>query len=140
MNDSGKRVSESSVTSRLIEMIILMPENERRALLESLEQKQAASKRKHARKKFVAVVDYVAEGRTYKDFIQDIGQGGVFIKTRVPFALGQDISLTFTLPGNKHHIKIMGRVVRTTADGIGVEFKADDQDQLEAMKSLLEDP
>jgi Tfp pilus assembly protein PilZ len=138
MNDSEKHARPSSVTARLIERIILMPESERQELLASLEEKQFADKRKHDRKKYAAVVDYAAEGRNYKDFIQDIGQGGVFIRTRVPFGLGQEISLTFPLPGNRHHMKIMGRVVRTTDDGIGVAFKVDDEDQLEAMESLLE--
>jgi len=84
------------------------------------------------------VVDYATEGRAYKDYIQDISAGGVFIETRMPFSVGQEVSLSFPLPDHEKYIRITGEVVRTSPQGIGVKFKMVDQDQETMIRSLLE--
>lgn len=128
---------ESSVTERLIEFIKEMSEEDRQFLLQDLEQRQKG-KRTHYRKPFVTVVDYASDDGVYKDFIQNISAGGVFIETRIPFAVGQEISLTFPLPNRKKHIKILGEVVRSSDKGIGVRFKIAGLDQEATIRSLLE--
>ena len=84
------------------------------------------------------VVDYSAEDRIHKDFIQNISVGGVFIETRMPFSVGQQVSLSFPLPNYQKYLKILGEVVRTSSQGIGVKFKTADEDQEAMIKSLLE--
>ncbi|MBW2357792.1 MAG: PilZ domain-containing protein [Deltaproteobacteria bacterium] len=84
------------------------------------------------------VVDYVAQDRFCNDFIKNVSSGGMFIETRMPFLVGQDIILTFPLPKNRKHVKIAGEVIRTTAQGIGVKFKIANEDQEAVIKSLLE--
>jgi len=83
-------------------------------------------------------VDYSTQDHVYKDFIQDISTGGVFIQTHMPFTVGQEVSLTFPLPNYKKHIKVVGEVVRSTSQGVGVKFKMTDQDQAAIITSLLE--
>jgi len=115
-----------------------MSEEEQRALLKELEERLFEGKRKHERKPFLMAVDYSTQDHVYKDFIQNISAGGVFIQTNMPFSVGQEVSLTFPLPNYKKHIKIIGEVVRTTPQGVGVKFKMADQDQKAIIKSLLE--
>lgn len=83
-------------------------------------------------------VDYSTQDHIYKDFIQDISTGGVFIQTHMPFTVGQEVSLTFPLPNYQKHIKVIGEVVRSTTQGVGVKFKMADQDQTAMITSLLE--
>ncbi|MBW2001037.1 MAG: PilZ domain-containing protein [Deltaproteobacteria bacterium] len=83
-------------------------------------------------------VDYSTKDHVYKDFIQDISTGGVFIETHMPFTVGQEVSLTFPLPNYQKHIKVVGEVVRSTTQGVGVKFKMADQDQEAIITSLLE--
>ncbi len=130
--------NESSITARLIELIKNMPEDEQRTLLKDLEEKSFEGRRKHVRKPFLMAVDYSTQDHVYKDFIQDISTGGVFIETHMPFTVGQKVSLTFPLPNYQKHVKIVGEVVRSIPQGVGVKFKMADQDQEAMIISLLE--
>jgi uncharacterized protein (TIGR02266 family) len=132
------QLNESKITTRLIELIKKIPEEEQRALLKELEERLFEGKRKHERKPFLMAVDYSTQDHVYKDFIQNVSAGGVFIQTNMPFSVGQEVSLTFPLPNHKKHIKIIGEVVRTAPQGVGVKFKMADQDQKAIIKSLLE--
>jgi len=84
------------------------------------------------------VIDYSTADRVYKDYIQNISAGGVFIETQMPFAEGQELSLSFPLPNYRKYIKISGEIVRTSPHGIGVQFGAPDHKQEEMIKSLVE--
>ena len=130
--------NESRITARLIELIKSMPEDEQRTLLKDLEEKPFEGRRKHVRKPFLMAVDYSTQDHVYKDFIQDVSTGGVFIETHMPFTVGQEVSLTFPLPNYQKHIKVTGEVVRSTTQGVGVKFKMADQDQTAMITSLLE--
>ena len=134
----GKPLQEPNLTARLVELITDMPEEKQQALVRDLEKETSKGARKHHRKPFIMVVDYVMQDRMYKDFIQDISAGGLFIETNKPFSLGQDVTLTFPLPDHQEHIKITGEVVRTTTQGIGVKFKMADEDQETMVKALLD--
>ena len=138
MTISDIQSNEASITARLIQMIKNMSEAEQRTLLKDLEEKQSEEKRKHVRKPFLMAVDYSTQDHVYKDFIQDISAGGVFIQTSMPFTVGQEVSLTFPLPNYKKHLKIVGEVVRSTKHGVGVKFKVADQDQEAIINSFLE--
>ena len=131
-------ISDTSVFDRLFELILGMPEDEQAALLRQLEEKGSKGKRKHFRKPFLVVVDYASGDRAYRDFIQNISRGGVFIETRMPFSVGQEVSLTFALPYYQKHIKIAGKVARASDQGIGVTFRMVDRNQEAMIESLLE--
>lgn len=69
-------------------------------------------------------VAYATQSLTNIEYIQDISAWGVFIRTKEPVSVGEDI--TMTIPpqtGSKSSIKIIGKVVRATPMGIGVKFK-----------------
>jgi uncharacterized protein (TIGR02266 family) len=138
MTTLGKEVNHSDLTTRLLELFKRMSEDEQRALLREIEHRLSTGRREHVRKPFFMVVDYSAEDRIHKDFIQNISVGGVFIETRMPFSVGQQVSLSFPLPNYQKYLKILGEVVRTSSQGIGVKFKTVDEDQEAMIKSLLE--
>lgn len=131
-------MNESSTTARLFEMIKRMPEDEQLALLKELGERLSKGRRKHEREPFFMVADYSAEDRVYRDYIQNVSAGGVFIETHMPFTSGQEVSLAFPLPNYKKYIKIIGEVARVTPQGIGVVFKLVNQEQETMVKSLLE--
>jgi hypothetical protein len=121
MRDPSRQVNQSSVTAPL-ELIADMCRGDLEAESKELEEMLSKGKRKHYRKPFFMVVDYTTQGHAYRDFIQNISPGGVFIETPMSFRIGQELSLTFALPSCQHHIKISGEVVRTSPQGIGVKF------------------
>ena len=136
---SEKQPNGYGVTARLFELITNMSEDEQLSLLKKLQERPFRDKRRHERKPFFMVVDYSTEDRVYKDYIKDISAGGIFIETRMPFSVGQELSLSFPLPNYQKYIKITGEVIRISPHGIGVKFKMLNQDQEAMIKSLLPD-
>jgi uncharacterized protein (TIGR02266 family) len=137
MNASDNQ-PKSTLTARIYELVKCLSEDEKRRLLRVLEKRFAKGKREHKRKPFFMVVDYSAEDRLYKDYIQNISAGGVFIETQIPFDEGQEISLSFPLPDHQKYIKILGEIVRTSSQGIGVRFKKTDKEQEEMIENLMQ--
>jgi len=138
MTNTGNQSKQASLFNRLIELIKSLPEEEQSRLLHQLEETYRKGKRKYERKPFFMVIDYSTEDRVFKDYIQNISSGGVFIETQMPFSQGQQLSLSFPLPNYQRYIKISGEIVRTSPQGIGVRFQTADKEQEEMLKSLLE--
>jgi uncharacterized protein (TIGR02266 family) len=138
MTTFADQSKQSSLIDRLIELIKNLSEDEQRSLLRELEKRPTRGKREHERKPFFMVIDYSAEDRLYKDYIENISTGGVFIETQMPFSKGQELSLSFPLPNYQKYIKISGEIVRTSPHGIGVRFTTTDKEQEEMIKSLME--
>jgi len=88
-----------------------------------VEERLSKGKRKYHRNPLFIVVDYASQGHAYRDFIQNIRPGGVFIETPRPFPVGQELSLAFAPADYQKHINITGEVVRISPQGIGVKFK-----------------
>ena len=128
----------SPVTDRLISLVMKLSEEQQESLIEELELNLSKEKRRHARKSFITVVDFASQGRAYREFVQDISEGGVFIQAPGSFLEGQDVTLTFPLPDPPKHLKISGRITRISDTGIGVAFGQEGlTDQLTTIRSIL---
>ncbi len=86
-------------------------------------EKRFKEQRKYPRKVSLLDVEYSAGESAFKDFSKDISNSGIFIETRNPLSVGDEILLTIQLAGEGEEIKISGEVVRTDSQGIGVRFK-----------------
>jgi Tfp pilus assembly protein PilZ len=135
MEDLDKISEISSVTDRLISLVLELPEEQQEALLAELELKLSKERRRHARKSFVTVVDFASQGRAYREFVNDISESGVYIQTSGSFSVEQDVTMTFSFPGYQKHVKISGRIARVEETGIGVEFDSKSIDDEELMVS-----
>lgn len=134
-----KQQDESGVAYQLMELIMNMPEDDQNRLLEQLQLGILEQEvRDHTRKPFFMTIDYATHERSYNDFITDISAGGLFIETKRPFDIGQDITLSFPVPKYNKHFKIAAEIVRTTEKGVGVKFKKREPDQEPLTQSLLE--
>lgn len=136
MRDSIQQPKDAAMTARVTELFNNLTDAQQQALLSILEDWQHSERRKHPRQSWVAPVDYATEDRAFKDFTKDISTGGMFIETRTPFSIGQQITLTFSPSNSKEPIKITGQIVWTGSLGIGVKFKKPNQD-LEALIKFL---
>ena len=115
-----------NIAEAVVEDVKGMPEEERHILLKELfeEELEGGGERVFKRIPVFVVVNYAVEGRSYQDFVRNVGAGGVFIETPKRFSVGQKVLLTFSLPNDPKVIKIEGEIIRTTPQGVGVEFKA----------------
>ena len=62
----------------------------------------------------------------------------MFIETKEPFANGQNIALTFSIPNSEIPFRISGEIVRTADNGIAVQFKPITEYQKEIIQSLID--
>lgn len=78
--------------------------------------------RKHPRKSYSKPVFFTSQNQYYKGLIYDICKGGMFIKTKESFSVGQIIRLV--IPGTKidNGAMLRGKVVRFDNKGVGVKF------------------
>jgi Tfp pilus assembly protein PilZ len=134
----NNELSRNDIRVFIFEIINSMSEAELRQLLKELEERKNIERRKHSRKDFFMTVDYIVEDRYFQDFIQDMSNSGVFIKTSQTFSEGQTILMTFMSPDNQQPFKINGEIVRVMPGGIGVTFKIESQVQEAVLKSLVD--
>jgi Tfp pilus assembly protein PilZ len=138
MENQNKEVKGVNVTDQLIARIKRMTLENQAVLLKELDEGQDRKLRQHDRKTFFMIVDYIVEGRYFRDFIQDMSDTGVFIKTSQDVPLGRQILMTFMSPDNQQPFKINGEAVRVTSEGIGVKFIVESQVQEAVIKSLVQ--
>ncbi len=126
-----------AVFEKLIRRVNQLNENQQLELLKIIETKWGKGRRENDRREFFMTVDYVVDGRSYRDFIQDMSSSGVFIRTRQRFQVGRHVSMTFMSPDLKTPFKIAGEITRTLEYGIGVKFVIESEVQKETLEELV---
>jgi len=84
---------------------------------------QAQRRRAFPRIPCRVLVDYVVDGRAYRDCIANLSEGGAFIEGSRMIETGKEIILSFSLLEDKQPIKIAGEVAWSSDIGVGVRFK-----------------
>ena len=138
MGDIDNYLDKNDVRAAIYEIINRMSEAEMHELLKELEGRKNKEQRQCERKDFFRVIDYRVGDHYSRDFIQDISETGLFIKTSHPFSVGQTVSMTFMSPDNQSPFKMNGEIVRVHTDGIGVKFKIESQVQRMVLKSFVD--
>ena len=126
MTNDDNKMDIKAVQSRISEIISRMSEAQSRKLLKGLEKWQQfnfVENRKYHRKKTFIRVECSLNRFAFTDFIQNLSASGLFIETQLPFFVGQELSLTFSLADIEDHVKITGKIVRVDSKGIGVQFE-----------------
>jgi uncharacterized protein (TIGR02266 family) len=108
-----------------------------RVSVEASDLAMGAERRRSHRAEVIVRVDYSTVDEIFQEFTCDINEGGMFIETEAPRALGTEVLLRFSLPGTEKIIETIGTVVRVTDGsdgaprGMGIEFE-DLQDEARA--------
>jgi Tfp pilus assembly protein PilZ len=137
MQNGDGPTSGAAVYDELLTRINTLSPGQQTELLALIDDRWGEKSRKDDRKDFFMTVDYVVNDRYYRDFIQDMSDSGVFIKTRQKFKPGQEIMMTFMSPDLHKPFKIIGEIIRTLDSGIGVRFKKESQVQSETISALV---
>ena len=118
-----QRIKHYNVTiSKLIKLILKLSEEHQVALLKKGQ--ELLSKEKRAPRKSCKIpVKYKTFDRVYSDQIMNISQSGVFIETRRPIFVGEEILMDFKIEGINKALGIEGKVVHASSRGVGIEFK-----------------
>jgi len=134
----SQKIRQYNVTlSELIKLILSLSEEHQKALLKK--GRELLSKEKRAPRKSCEIpVKYSTFDRVYSDRIMNISQSGVFIETRRPIFVGEDILMEFKLEGINKTLKIKGNVVHASSRGVGIEFKNVDPTLFQLMPAILD--
>ncbi len=115
MANNDNKFSSEEVYDRILVIISSLSEEQRRKLLSGLEKWQQfnfVEKRKYHRKKTFIRAECSLNRCTFTDFIQNLSASGLFIESRFPFFIGEELSLTFSLTDIEDPVKITGKIVR----------------------------
>ena len=117
------KIRQYNVTiSELIKLILNLNEEHQEALLKK--GRELLSKEKRAPRKSCKIpVKYQTFDRVYSDRIMNISQSGVFIDTRRPIFVGEEILMDFQIEGINKALRMEGKVVHASSRGVGIEFK-----------------
>jgi hypothetical protein len=125
MTNNDNQLTIKEVYNKILTIIASLSESQMRNLLKSLvnwQQSKFDEKRKYPRKQTFVWTECSASTRFFTDFIQNLSVSGLYIETQLPFFVGEELSMTFSLPGADAPIKITGKIVRIDSNGIGVQF------------------
>ncbi|MEN8243756.1 MAG: PilZ domain-containing protein [Thermodesulfobacteriota bacterium] len=140
---SDEQMERYRLTGRIVDLLQRMTTEDLADLVNDLEKDVFArmkmdGDRKDLRINCLISVDYSNSDRFFKDYIQDISPGGVFIKTREPFSIGEEIILSLALSNDENALRIPAEVVRISEEGIGVKFKIQSQVQEDIINSFVD--
>jgi len=110
------------VISKLFQTVIELGEEQQLALLQHAEELLVEEKRTNFRKSCTIPISFAAYNRVYSNHIKNISPTGLFIETRRPLIVGDEIIMTFRLEGFEKPLKVKGEVAHATRQGVGVEF------------------
>ena len=125
------------VIPKLFQIILNLPEDKQLELLQHAEELLIRERRAFVRKTCSIPVSYATYDRVYSNIIKNISQKGVFIETKRPLFVGEELILSFTMPGFGKAFKVKGEIVQVSRSGIGVEFKSMSPYIEEMMSSLI---
>ena len=94
-------------------------------------------RRQSARTPVTVRIEYETVDSLFSEFTRNINEGGVFIETRKPLGLEENVQLQFQLPGDEEPVKLSGRVVRVESSGMGIEFGELDSIARERINQLV---
>jgi type IV pilus assembly protein PilZ len=103
------------------------------------------NKRRARRLQHELPVAYRSVGSFLTDWATDISQGGMFINTRTPLAVGTDVRILIQLPTIESPIGLNGKVTRVVrfdrkageVPGMGIQFTDIDPSRREQLEALV---
>jgi Tfp pilus assembly protein PilZ len=111
------------VIPKLFQIILNLPEEKQSVLLQYAEELLIKEKRAFIRKTCSIPISYATYDRVYTSTIKNISQKGVFIETKRPLFVGEELIMSFSMTGFGKALKVRGEIVQVSRSGIGVEFK-----------------
>ena len=95
-------------------------------------------RRRHPRYASFVKVGYLVEGSWYSGSIQNISDGGLYIRSIEKGELSKGDSILILVEFGFLHHQIRGEIIRVESDGIAVEFDTSEPGYSE-LKALLAD-
>jgi len=95
-------------------------------------------KRQFQRTDCLVPLNFAVKGRSYRDSLKNISQGGACIHTFQQISVGEEITLV--LPPQDHGQKVVGDIVWVGPEGVGLKFRVPDQALMQKLAPGQENP
>jgi Tfp pilus assembly protein PilZ len=124
MESFNNKFKKYNITiKKLFDAILKLSQEQQTQVMIYVEEMLAENKRISVRKACNIPISYATQNRIFSDKIADISNSGLFIETKRPLEVGEEIVLSFNMDGYDRPFKIKGNIVRSNQQGLGVEFK-----------------
>jgi hypothetical protein len=139
--DYTSRFDTHMIVARLFVLIRDLPANDLLHLHKQLERLfrrgRLFNERRHQRKACAIAVDFAVEGRAYTRYARDISMGGLFIESSEIFLTDLHLNMHISFPDHPTPFRIGGTIVRSDAEGIGIQFDQLTQVQTDMLRQLV---
>ncbi len=92
--------------------------------------KNEANRRQYPRHTALFSAKYTVKEGTFRDLVNNIGAGGVFVNTRRKINPGRSINLQFPIFAFKKRLSLMGTVIWCNSNGFAVMFDKSIEEKL----------
>ncbi len=138
MNSEEKATKTYNVViSKLFQIVIDLGEEQQEALLHHAEELLLKVKRSVIRKPCRIPINFAAYDRVFSNQIINISSTGLFIETKRPLLVGDEIVMTFRLEGFNKPLTVRGEIAHATRSGVGVEFRNISPDIEEMLRTVI---
>jgi len=123
MNTDNSLTDDSRLVEMFSQLIKKLSDKQKHELINYVKILAKSGDKRNTDRKYIKVsVDYSIKDKFYSDTLENISSGGAFIRTTKPIEVGDATTMVASIPGMDKNVKMKGKVVRRTKDGVGVEF------------------
>jgi Tfp pilus assembly protein PilZ len=123
MNTDKSVMDDTKLIEMLSQMIKKLSDKQKHELVNFIKIMAKAEEKRNNDRKYIKVsVDYSVKNRCYSDTLENISSGGAFIRTTRPIQIGDETTMVASIPGTEGNIKMKGKIIRRTEEGVGIEF------------------
>jgi Tfp pilus assembly protein PilZ len=123
MNTDKTQTEDSKLVEMFSQLIKKLSDKQKHELVNYIKMLAKSGNKRNTDRKYIKVsVDYSVKDKFYTDTIENVSSGGAFIRTTRPIEVGEATTMVASIPGMEKNLKMKGKVVRRTEEGVGVEF------------------
>jgi len=128
--------ADKSVIEKITKLAMELPVKQRRQLV-ALILTWKKNIRRTQREKYSELLNFTSEKGTHYGYARNINATGVFIECRGEFKIGEHVQLVLAFISAPNPVKLRGKIVRRTAEGIGIQFDNCSQSQFKKLDSII---
>jgi Tfp pilus assembly protein PilZ len=140
--DLFRQFLNGSTANFLLKMAIDMSNEQRFIFMKHLEEMQPKAeqpdRRANTRKDCLINVNFKIRGQKFSSYILDISRSGAFIETTESFTSRLKMLLRFSSPEDRKPLNLIGEIVWSDPQGVGVKFHHLTKDQGRQLKRFSE--
>ena len=123
INTDKNLMDDSKLVEMLSQKIKKFSDDQKHDLVNFIKSIENRGGKRDTDRRYLKVsVDYSVKDKFYSDTLENISSGGAFIRTTRPIQVGDLTTMVTSIPGIEGILKMKGKIIWRSEDGVGVEF------------------